>query len=840
MRQECQRATETALGRPITQAEARDLEGRVRRAMVQEARKDPAAWRALSLAQRVTEGGRAAAAEIVAEAQKAAQRAALNVQKMAELEQYLDNQVIAGRDKNTLEALERTLAAKYDEGGQRLSLEAIANGLENDAIRRVSEAAEAVTPGVWGRIAQVITQDRSLQIEFINALHGAPGARPEIQKAADTFHKVAGDLRQHFNDIGGKIGRLDNWGMPHAWSRRKALKLGKESFVEEFMGFVDRSVYVHDDGRAFSDAEMQAFLEEAWLTIASDGVSKERERTPGGATKANRHAKHRQIHLHPEAAVEALMRYSDNNPLQAMFGHLRQMTRDIALLETFGANPDHVFQTLVQKQIYELGRAEPENVGKHEGKADSLQRLYDHLAGNVVLPKSRLLADTMAVFRAQQTAAKLGGVVISSFTDLATLHATALHNNLNPVKVALNSALVWSPKSRKYVRRLGLMTDVVIGHGQRYAADHLTGRGVATKTASFVLAASGLNFVTDARRLGFTVTLMDALGAMTRRAKSIGALSAQDRALLQRKGIGQADWDIWSKAKLERHGLNGKLLTPEAIMAVEGYDDRTKRLSVARLLGLLEEERDIAVITPGARERVQMTLGTDPGTIKGELVRSIFLFKSFPWTVTQRYWERSRAYGGMRAAYVAAMMLSMTMLGAVVLWLKDLLAGRDPRSLAFWSAPPWEEQGHIPARNVVAAAMQGGGLGIFGDFLFNETHSYSQNTLLETAVGPVPATIGQFANLTQGNIAQALAGEETDVGPESVRFARSNVPGANLWYLKSITDRLVWNQLAEELQPGYFDRLQDRQRRTQGYEYWWQLDETAPERAPQVAAGLGQ
>ena len=828
MKETCRAAVETSLGRSITQAEARDLEGRVRRAMASEARRDLAAWRGLTPAQRIQKGAELAGKEIVAEARKAAERTALSIQKTAEIDRYVNEQILGGHDADHLKALQRVLTAKYDDKNNRLSLEGLANGLFSDAIGRVAAAADAVTPSFMARIGQIITRDRGLQTEFINALHGVSGARKEIQDAAATFHQVIDELRVHFNAIGGNIGRLENWGQPHDWNRVKALRTGQEQFVRDFMRYVDRNAYVHDDGRLFSDQEIRSFLGEAWITIVTDGASASPK---GSSVKSNRNSNHRKIHLQPAYASEALLTYGGANPLSSLFNHIRQITRDIALLETFGPNADRTFELLVSKYATDIARNDPKKLAAVDDQSEYLKNLFDYLAGNVVVPKNRTLADSLGAFRSLQSAAKLGGTVISSISDLATLHSTALHNGLSPLKVAINSARIWSPKSNKYARRLGLLTDAVIGYSERYAMDNLTGRGVAQKAASLVINASGLNFVTDARRLGFSLTMMDALGAMSRRAKSLSALSAQDRALLERKGITQSDWEIWTQAKLERHGQNGKLLTSEAILAVDGYDDRDKRLSAAKFLGLLEEERDIAVVTPGARERVQLSFGTRPGTASGELVRSIVMFKAFPWALTQRYWERAQAYGGLRYAFLASMYLSLTAFGAVALWIQDLLAGRDPRNLAFWDGS--DKQQSIAARNVVAASLKGGGVGVFGDFLFYEQHGYSQNSLAEMLAGPAVQSASQVFNLTQGNLAQALAGEQTDVASEAVKFARSNAPGANLWYTKALTDRFVFNALIEELEPGYFDRLQARQARREGTQYWWQPDEAAPDRFPQ-------
>ena len=73
-----------------------------------------------------------------------------------------------------------------------------------------------------------------------------------------------------------------------------------------------------------------------------------------------------------------------------------------------------------------------------------------------------------------------------------------------------------------------------------------------------------------------------------------------------------------------------------------------------------------------------------------------------------------------------------------------------------------------------------------------------------------------------------------------MRFAKSNTPGANLWYAKAALDHLVFHQLQEMMSPGYLGRIQSRARREFGQEWWWTPGEVIPDRAPNFAAGVGQ
>jgi hypothetical protein len=148
----------------------------------------------------------------------------------------------------------------------------------------------------------------------------------------------------------------------------------------------------------------------------------------------------------------------------------------------------------------------------------------------------------------------------------------------------------------------------------------------------------------------------------------------------------------------------------------------------------------------------------------------------------------------------------------------------------------------------------GGGLGIYGDFLFGQATLNSQASLGETILGPNVSTVGDFLQLTAGNAVQALQGEETNIGSEGVRFVRGMFPGANLWYTKALTDRMIFNQLQELADPGAIDKMQAREARQRGSSYFYDpsqmpievndegngLKIVGPERAPDLSTGYNE
>lgn len=841
MRQECLSAVGQALGRDPTQAEARNIEQRVADHMRRLAREDPGKWRGMGAEERLKAAADAAAKELTSEF--ALKKARLQKQTIAldQLNNRLADQVAQGADPNRMEALKRVLVGKNDFQNNGTPVEHAIKARVKADMMQLAEAVEALKPGLWSALP---FSNPVVERQFVEALAGVadPNRPKEMDAAAKAFREVAAKNREEFNSEGGQIGRLENYDFPHAWADWIALKAGQEKFVADFMGYVDRSKYVHEDGRLFNDEEMQAFLGEAWKTIASNGLSKENTgpQFPGGAVKANRHRQHRALHLRPDKTFDAYKAYMRGNALELIVGHVRQMARDIELVKTFGPNSDHTIQTLIDKIVQEEAALDPGAASRVQGAARWAQNYYDYLAGNNPPAANRGLADTMSMVRSWQTVAKLGGASVAAFVqDPVFMHLAADQNRLNHFKLMLNQAIAFSPKGRRFVRRIGLMTDAMIGTAERFAQDNLNGRELGQRVAGEYLRLTGLNFVTEMRRTAFGVTMMDAIGHLTRRYQDVAKLKADDQRALAAHNIDQQTWDIWRAAKLEGFGVHGKLLTPDAILQADGFDDAAKQAAMLKLLAVISEETDVAIIQPGARERVQLTAGTQAGTGAGEIVRSMILFKSFPYAVIKRPLERAlNGYGGVRRyGAVASMLVFTTMAGILTNWVRDLLNGKDPRTIN-----PTSEIGF---KNVMSGALTGGALGLYSDFLFAESRP-GGNGLIDTLAGPIAGDAASLWTNTYGAARdmaqQSLTGEDVDspFEPSFVNAVRGMVPGQNFWVTKAASDRILFNQLQEMLDPGYLDRMQARQESQRGTSYWWEPDEMTPERAPDLEAAFAE
>lgn len=847
MKPQCIQAVSQAIGRSITVAESRNIEQRIGDAMVELERQDAQRWQSLSQAQRLTEAAQRAAQELVAEANLKKQRLAQTIIAHDRVENYVAAQVAAGHDANKVEALQRLMDGKADGKNNATSVEVSSKGVAADTMRKLTNAWNTISPRLLGFLA-----DRRAEEAFIRAAYGqTQGLPPEIVKAAKEWSEATERLRQRFNAAGGDVGKLDNWGLPQAWDADIAVKLGKQAFIDDFLPRLDRSVYVKPDGTPFTDQELRDFLGEAWVTIVTNGANKPiqpGQAGPGGAIKANRNNQARQIHLRgPDEAVFLLGKWSGRSVFEAMAGHVARLSRDIAVVETFGPNADLAVSNFIDRYTAEAAKADPTNIAKIETAAKRTADIYNYVAGNTPPPARRWLANGMSALRAIITGAKLGSASITSLSDEGTLYLTANVNNLPLFKVFMNEVKALNPldqAEKRRAMRAGLLVNTMLDDIDRFGSETLA-NDIPQKLASAVLRASGLNAITEARRRAFSVTMLDTIGQLTREFDDVAKLDPNDWRILRGKGITAEEWQLWRAAKPDDWGGGYTVLTPESIYAVPdaevarimpGVNPQIARERAAtKLLAVVLEERDYAVIEPGARERTLINAGTVRGTVSGELIRSVMQFKTFPVAMIMRHWGRAlKMYDKKRSkvGYIAALVAMQTLMGAIAMQIGEIVNGRNPRNLN-----PFE--GENGGKNVIAAVLKGGALSLYGDFLFADTNTYGR-TLAGALGGPMVGLVEDTFKLTVGNLQQLAKGEETEFGAEAARFARGYTPGANLWYTKAATDRLIFFNMQELANPGYLRRMQASQQKFNGATYWW--DPANPERVREidVAQAVGE
>lgn len=885
MKERCIQAVSNAIGRNITQQEAQGIEERIVKNMRFAAAKDPDGFRKLSADDRLKAAAVMAGQELVQDAELKKRRITLALQAHDRLENFISEAKQAGLDG--LNALKRTLVFVADGKSNTMSAESRGNAIRANAVRQLVDTFEAVDPRFWG----LFESDEGVAL-LTRAIFGEQTGNAQVDKGAKAWLDVAAQLREQFNQAGGKIGLLENWSLPQHHSQLKVSKAGVEAWVADVMGKLDRRKYVNDDGTVMNDEQLQGVLRNAWLTISTGGINQLTPGAQGSSMLANRRAAHRELHFKDaQGYLDYQAKYGEKSLWGVMTGHIEGLSQEIAMLETFGPNPDATFKALLEKQLQEMAITDPENTTKAQQEARRLSSLYTFVTGQTQPIVNERLAQTFDTLRNWLVASRLGSAVITALTDEATLHLTAKVNNLPEMQLIQNELAALNPANqteKNLALRAGLAVDTMLNHLNRWGQDNL-GPTFSSKMANTVMRASGMEALDGARRRAFGVTMLSALGEMVGKYQGLADLDGSDNRLLLAKGITDVDWQIWRQAELEQWGAGNGVLTPESIMRIPAeklapivaaeqakieaqldeklrsilamdamtfeqkqqaaeswtgvYQDQIRQLpeklrrdAVLRLLGVTLEETDMAVIRPGASDRFLTGAGMERGTWKGELTRSFFQFKAFPLAMIARHWMRgvNMETAGGKAIYLGSLIAGTTILGAVSQTINDLLQGKDPRNYN-------PVEGEHGVKNWLAAFLKGGSLGLYGDFLFSGATQANQAGPIAAALGPVAGLVEEAFKLTQGNIVQAMQGKDTNFGAEAVRFIRGNTPGASLWYAKAALDHLIFHNLQEYFSPGYLATMQRRAQKEFGQSYWWTpgtgLDGM---RAPDLAKAIGE
>ncbi|CNK23598.1 Uncharacterised protein [Yersinia frederiksenii] len=832
MRDQCIQEVMKAAGRPLNMQEVQGIEARILRNMKTLAQNDRSGWQAKSESTRMTEAAAAAAQELVHEAQLKKRRIALTIAAHDRIDSFV--QGYKGKD-GKIGALKRTLAFFADARSDFLPIETRANATKALALSEMQETFEATNPKIFG-----LFEDQQGVRDLVYEIWGVDTGNAAAKSGAKAWLNTAEGLRRRFNDAGGDIGKLDDWSLPQHHSQDKVSKAGPQQWGADIAGKLDRSKYVNPDGTTMDNAQLQAFLTEAWKSIATGGVNKLKPGGPNiGGSRANRGNETRQIHLkNPQAYLDYQAKYGDRTLWEVMARHIEGVSKDIALVETYGPNPDHVFNYFLDTAKQDMTLAAPEKTGKVSEQAISTENLYNFVAGKTLPIANQAIAQGFDTLRNLMVASRLGSAVISSLSDVGTLAISAKVNNLPALQLTKNVLSSLNPANQaelRIARRAGLAMETLLGSINRWGSDTL-GPSWSSKAASSVIRASGLNALSDAQKRAYGVTMMGSIGQLTRDHSTLSSIDATDNRILLSKGITEQDWTIWKMAQQEDWGNgNGTMLTPESIMRISddqvmhlGLPDRVRFEAARKLLGTVLEEVDMAIITPGARDRLLSLENVQRGTWKGELTRSFFLFKTFPLAMVSRHWARgfNMPTAGGKAGYLASIIASTTILGAISMQISELLNGKNPRNMAegrFW----------------LAAALKGGALGLYGDFLFSD-QTQAGRGIVASLMGPAIGAGEEFIGLTQGNLLQLGAGEDTDFGAELVRMVKGLTPGANLWYTKAATDHLIFHNLQEYFSPGYLRKMEKRARSQYGQSYWWRPGEAMPDSAPDLSKATGK
>lgn len=824
MKEQCKQAVAKALGKAtLSQQEATDIENRIKDAMKALAKKDIQNWRNLSDTDKLTEAGKFVAQDIQDQLKRKHKIAALDILTQSKNLALLDHPTLPAS-----EVVDRLVAPHGDMSGIQ-SLDSKSRAIASLYRGDLTEFYTSVKGGLG------VFTDKELVNKIVRERFGESTGDATAKSISDKMGEVFEMMRERFNRSGGDIGKLDDWGLPQAHSLEKIVKAGKQAWVEQAERLIDTSKYVHEDGTYYSQQEIRELLEYSFDTLSTNGANKTeigRQSFGGNSKVTSRHSESRVLHFKDaEAWLEYQADFGGMPFVDLVEAHINGLSKDIALVENLGSNPKNAMRILMDaadKKDREKGL-----ISSNENKTiKRAQTMFDEFTGQNT-PQSEVLANLGLAYRSMNVASMLGGTTLSTATDqamiakTASIHGIAYRKTFGELLTQLNPK---NKEDRELAHSLGLATEEMLGSIARWSDDGLTsvhGKSqtlarVSSGVASQVMRISGLNALTAASKVGFTKMLMEKYGRLSR-TKSWQDLSEIDRELLEKTGLSERAWEVMRLADpvIDRKGnqlMSARSIyqIPDEKLTAFGDPKQVKDEIATQFQAHLLDEQGMAVVEAGLRERTFMSAGQRKGTATGEIFKSMLQFKSFPAAFLMRHGSRalSMEKGTSKAAYGASIFAMTTLLGALVVQLKELANGNDPQTM-------WDSEDPQKTMNFLTrSAVQGGGLSILGDILVAGTDTSGRSTS-DFLVGPFGSDAKAVLGLTVGNLTQYYEGKDTNASNEAFKLVKNKIPAQNLWYTKAATNRLVFDELQDIVAPGYREKLLRKAELEQGRTRWW-------------------
>lgn len=694
----------------------------------------------------------------------------------------------------------------YADGNGGANFYTLAESIKANAFRKMKAGLEKFQPTIMGGKNRNFDMNAD---DFVRELFGTSTGNADMAAMAKAWKEVAESLRLRFNDAGGDIPYMKDWHLPQHHDQGQIVKAGFQKWRDDIDGLLDWDKMVDfETGLPMDQMKKEAFLADVYNTLATDGMNKvdlDKARAGAGTSVANRHREHRALIFKDADGWLAYSReYGGNNPVNAVIGYIERNAREIAQMEIFGANP----ATLKSIIDNHLGAADAQSP-KLLSRQKAFNNLWREAFGGDETGRSLLLAKTGSFLRGWEAASKLGSAFISSFTDPTNAALIAAVDGLDVARYAREMARMATKEGRKFAEDIGLLCDAA----SRIIKDEygdIKNRfdfSLGQRLNRAVMKASLLDGWT---RIGQKAFQLDMSNFLAKVALNEGG-NARFAKLLERYGINDADLKrIADIGITDFEGLKYVNLAKIGETDVPLYE---------KLQNMFITERDAAIINTNMKASAILHQGTQAGTVVGELNRMAVMFKTFPVTHMLVHYQRFMREENLmnKAMYGLYLVGAMTLIGGVALQSKEILKGRTPRP--------------IDGRFAKAALLQGGGLGIFGDFLFSDV-SRSGAGGWGTYLGPVGELGSDLFRLAVQTPRDVAAGEEAHYGTQIVNMLGKHVPGSSLWYARLAYERMVldqFKQLADPKANRYFHQMERRLRRDYGQKFWWKPGEATPD-----------
>lgn len=705
-------------------------------------------------------------------------------------------------------------------------------GMLEDAMTRRNSLERRFTTSV----GELIEKYRSTQAGIKQDVDGFRGVVKDIldgkgSPEARSLSEVFDLMRRMYESAGGIIGKLDNY-FPQSHNPQLVGRVSRDTWKGSVMPLLDRQKMIDPDtGVSFTDSKLNRMLDDIYEGIRTNGLDEVARRaqeglstTGRGTGTAGKHSSSRILHFKDS---ESFFKYNDQfgygdaGLFDAMMGHISVMSRDIALLQEFGPKPETMINRMVMKV---------EGAGARPQTIKTIRGMYDVLSGRTTAtgelgPIYMALSDIKNVLRSSL----LGSAAVSAMSDSFYGAFTAKMNGLPQTKFISDYFKLLNPadgSDRAIARRQAFIASAASGASLRQSRhlEDVAGNGWSTWLANFTHRAGGLAVMTDASQQAAVLSTQGFFASAKDMNMSWADLPRPMRDAFARWDMDEVDYNNIMQAQKWADPDSGADFIRSEDIALVDVETATKfdmwltdmAMSASNEPRLLTQ----AIATGAALGEARQ------GTALRMTASSLMMFKSFGTTVMMNHMlpalrHAATAKGLDRLSLIAPLMLWTTMLGGMAIQTRDAINGKTPRDMdnkQFWTA----------------AMMQGGGFGIFGDFLFSDQSRFG-NDLAKTLAGPMVGFGSDIFKVFKGNFDRALDdGQESKFFADLFQFGERYIPAVKLWYTRLFLERMMLDQAERAIDPNFDNRLrriENRNRKDMGQEYWWRPGDMLPEGA---------
>lgn len=658
---------------------------------------------------------------------------------------------------------------------------------------------------------------RDLVRELFGEDTGSVEAKASAKGVAEGFEF----LRQTFNAVGGNIPKRADWGLPQRHSRRLLNTVEEKDWVEFIVGLTDRERMIDfQTGVPLTNRRIRELASEIYSDIVTDGL---RDVKPGFAVGRNIAVRRAQsrffVFRDADAWLEYQERFGEGDAFQTVNAHINGMARDTALMKILGPNPDASIAFIERAVGAAKGKAALKKTGKAGARAagriargqPALRDLYATVTGEIYEPANFTIANISAANRNIVTSAFLGGAWFSAIADRTLTRITENLNGIPAGRSLFRQLKLMNPankQDRELAGRLAFVNEIALGSaiGQARYIGEVVGPEWSRKISDTVLR---LGLLSPWTNWGSTAFGMEFLGHVTSLVgRRLDEIDDPTRRAFDAYGITKDDWNLIRETPLWKDEPTGAtFLRPQDVIgrvsdAGPLFDRHFD--AAMKLQSMILTETEFAVPKKTARVTALLSGGKRPGTFTREIMDNVFLFKAFPITLIMTHLRRA-AFGAItgpeRAKMVAHLVIGTAVLGTFGEQLSQISKGRDPLPLD----PTTEEGRKVWQKGL----LRGGGLGIFGDFIFSDVNRFGGG-ITQTLLGPIGGSeIPGLFKLTVGNIQDR--GDKG--GRDLVRFAKLMTPGRSLWYTTLATERLIFDEIQKQIDPDYARNFRSIERR---------------------------